>query len=276
MVTIPSDAFLMIIGAMKCGTTSLYDYLVQHPQICPCLIKEPEFFTEGWNPLPKPERYEDLWEFDPAQHRYVLEASMGYSKYPQQKNVPEKILAYGIQPKLIYIVRDPFDRVESQSNHEIRHSPDYDEEYSLADYPYTEVSKYCFQLSRYSSIFPRTDLLVLDFDLLVSDPVACLKKVYTFLGLAEHIPSSLEVSNQKRAISPIERVLGRYRFIRSFSKVVPRNLKFPISRLLVRIGGKVPFRTLSEAERGLIYERLKEDMHALRDEYGVDVGKWGF
>jgi hypothetical protein len=111
---------------------------------------------------------------------------------------------------------------------------------------------------------------------LASDPVACLKKVYTFLGLAEHIPSSLGVSNKKRVISPIERVLGRYRFIRSLSKFAPRSLKFSVSRFLARVGGKVPLRTLSEAERGLIYERLKEDMHALRDEYGVDVGKWGF
>lgn len=42
--TIPHDRYLLIIGAMKCGTSSLYDYLSGHPQLCPALIKEPEYF----------------------------------------------------------------------------------------------------------------------------------------------------------------------------------------------------------------------------------------
>ncbi len=43
---IPKDAHVMIIGAMKAGTSSLYDYLLEHPAICPAVTKEPEFFSE--------------------------------------------------------------------------------------------------------------------------------------------------------------------------------------------------------------------------------------
>lgn len=41
---IPADAYLLIIGAMKCSTSSLFNYLAPHPSICPCITKEPEFF----------------------------------------------------------------------------------------------------------------------------------------------------------------------------------------------------------------------------------------
>src|ERR1700757_1899826 len=40
----PCDAYVIIIGAMNCGTSSLYTYLAEHPEICPCITKEPEFF----------------------------------------------------------------------------------------------------------------------------------------------------------------------------------------------------------------------------------------
>jgi hypothetical protein len=38
----------MIIGERKCGTSSLYRYLIAHPQILPCKIKEPQFFSRPW------------------------------------------------------------------------------------------------------------------------------------------------------------------------------------------------------------------------------------
>ncbi len=37
--------FALIIGAMKCGTTSLFSYLAQHPEISACQPKEPDFFS---------------------------------------------------------------------------------------------------------------------------------------------------------------------------------------------------------------------------------------
>ena len=82
-----NDAYVMIIGAMKCGTSSLYEYLIEHPQICPCAIKEPEFFSacqphgydaNGRRVKDHIARYDDLWAFDAARHRYALEASTGH------------------------------------------------------------------------------------------------------------------------------------------------------------------------------------------------------
>ena len=65
------ETFGLILGGMKCGSTSLYDYLVTHPQVAQCRVKEPNFFS-----VPKgrgSEHYAALWRgFDPARHRVAL------------------------------------------------------------------------------------------------------------------------------------------------------------------------------------------------------------
>ncbi len=52
---------LVIIGAMKCGTTSLYKYLDMHPEIRMSELKEPDFFVDTW---------EELWDLGMPQGRW--------------------------------------------------------------------------------------------------------------------------------------------------------------------------------------------------------------
>src|SRR5262249_47769756 len=111
MLKIQPDAYVMIIGAMKSGTSSLYHYLTQHPEICACVKKEPEFFSaHQLHRYQNVSDYQDLWTFNPAVHRLALEASTGYTKYPEEIDVPRKIHDYGLRPKFIYLVRNPFER----------------------------------------------------------------------------------------------------------------------------------------------------------------------
>ena len=65
---------LLIIGTMKCATTSLFGYLAEHPAIAPSAIKSRSTSraAKGRAALA---RYEDLWSFDPDRHRYAMEAS---------------------------------------------------------------------------------------------------------------------------------------------------------------------------------------------------------
>ena len=88
---IPKDAHAMIIGAMKCGTGSLYSYLSGHPQICPAITKEPEFFSENQGHGVEIENYKDLFFYDDSIHKYTLDGSTGYTKYPSEPNVPKNI-----------------------------------------------------------------------------------------------------------------------------------------------------------------------------------------
>ena len=139
MSCIPEEAYVIIIGAMKSGTTSLYSYLVQHPEICECRIKEPEYFTQHQSHGVQEKKYEELWNFDETVHRYVLESSTGYTKYPLEKDIPAKISEYGIKPWFIYILRDPFERIESHFNAG-RFNPEW--KHSILDEHLISVSNY--------------------------------------------------------------------------------------------------------------------------------------
>ena len=88
---IPQNAYAMIICSMKCGTSSLYNYLQGHPEICPAIDKEPEFFSENQGHGVQVDNYSDLWSFNDSVHKYALEASSGYTKYPSEPNVPKNI-----------------------------------------------------------------------------------------------------------------------------------------------------------------------------------------
>ncbi|TAD75960.1 MAG: hypothetical protein EA001_12995 [Oscillatoriales cyanobacterium] len=207
--TIPNHAYVLIIGTMKAGTTSLFRYLQDHPEICPASIKEAEFFSRHQEHKAALNHYSDLWDFKPEVHKYALEASTGYSKYPMEMSVPQAIFEYGLQPKFIYVVRNPFDRIESHLNFI---SP-WDETKRKVIYRHAiRVSQYMTQLERYFAYFSRDQFLILDFDQLCHDPASLLKQIYDFLEISDHyFPETYTIENitptKKRRLSVMERAM---------------------------------------------------------------------
>lgn len=270
--TIPRDAHAMIIGAMKCGTSSLYDYLVGHPEICPAVIKEPEFFSENQGHGVEVESYKDLFSFDRSIHKYTLEASTGYTKYPLETNVPKNILEYGISPKFIYIIRNPFERIQSHYNFMLR---DGKWLLDIVDNHLINTGDYFLQLEQYRRYFPISSILILDFDDLRSNPSSVLKDIYDFLGLSHsYFPDRYEVKNRTRPITRFEKSVRRSRIDQLF-RPLPRAPKHALKAALQKV---LPAekRELTQAEREFIYGQLKESMLGLNEVYGFDSSKWGF
>ncbi len=127
-----SDKFpnLFMVGAAKAGTTSLYEYLIQHPDIfglenekkllnTPYVLKEPCFFVadyyyeifqkNGWNPnwlnriVRDRKTYLELYSYSESA-RYKLDAS---TMYLCHEDVPLKILKYSPHAKIIISLRNP-------------------------------------------------------------------------------------------------------------------------------------------------------------------------
>ncbi len=267
--SIPDDAYLLIIGAMKCGTTSLFSYLSVHPQICPASVKEPEFFSNHQRHKKPFRHYHDVWpNFDGSVHRYAMEASTGYTKYPWESGVPEKIRDYGIKPKFIYLMRNPFDRIESHFNF------NYGKKgwkFDICDNHLISISNYYLQLERYRRLFSVRDMLLLDFDELSRDPAGVLVRVYRFLGLDPFPPANYGIKNPTLGLPWYVR-----KTIYRLSPYYPDFLKGLSKNLLVRLAQKRKRRVLSAEERQYIREQLKDDMLRLKAAYGVPVQKWGF
>jgi hypothetical protein len=267
------DRHAMIIGSMKCGTSSLFRLLEQHPQICGSSPKEPEFFAPGQSHRVEKAKYADLWDFDPARHRIALEASTGYTKWPSEPGVPERIRDAGLKPRFIYIVRNPFERAQSHWDHlQLRHG--FDRRRSVTDGHFVALSSYHAQLARFRSVFPERDrYLVLDFAELRDQPALC-HKCFTFLGVDPHHVFEIEPRNVTRRPSAAELALRRSG-AQHFARLAPRGLKNLVRKAVERRAPE-PRPTLSESEFDYIRTALDSEMRLLESEYGIDVGKWGF
>jgi len=273
---IPHNGYAIIIGAMKCGTSSLYNYLIKHPAICPSAVKEPEFFSSNQTYGHKVDHYEDLWDFDPNVHRYALEASTGYTKYAVEKDVPETIYKYGIMPKFIYIVRDPFERILSHHGF-ARYQVDVGSDWSVVSDHMINVSNYYLQLRQYRKYFSKEQILIIDFDDVTSDPQSVLTKVFRFLDLPEmQIPKKFSAVNKTKTLSKFQMFLEHYPALRKPYLLLPQKVRDLGKKAFKKYSVPEDKRQLTDQERTFIYDRLADDMRKFHEEYGIDVVKWGF
>jgi sulfotransferase family protein len=197
----------LIIGAQKAGTTALYAYLRQHPQITGPSWKEVSFFDrhyargEAW--------YRGNFPNSLRARGLVGEASPSYLFHPL---APERVAALVPQAKLVALVRNPADRAFSHYQHEValgreplsfeqaleaederlrgeedrmRSDPAY---FSQAwwDYTYRARGRYAEQLERWLAVFPREQLLIVPNEDLDAEPGETHARVLAFLGAEPH------------------------------------------------------------------------------------------
>jgi hypothetical protein len=287
--------FVLIIGAMKSGTTTLYDYLAQHPQIAACDEKEPGFFAFeehwalglGW--------YESKFAYDASRHRYAVDASTDYSKYPFCKDVVDRLKASAPRRfKLIYIMRHPLRRIESHARHVQRFkreigrclSPRVSHSLDAGISPISAaISRYAYQIDRYSEYFDRGDLLLLTLEHLARDPNTVFAKVCSFLGI-DSVPlsDSLLKSNTAESKSePGSLALGFNRLwwaahnsqmLHGLAKrIVPENVRASVYRVAQK-GAPLQGRFhLIPDETKTVLATLAPDLMRLRDRYGIDAAK---
>lgn len=265
--------YLLIIGAMKSGTSALFELLSQHPAICPSSVKEPEYFSHGQGHGLHVGRYEDLWDFDPGSHRYALEASTGYTKYPEEPGVPERIAEYGLRPRFIYVLRDPIARIASHVSYAA-----WGKHGAAVDFTAPNVvntSRYAMQLDRYAAVFPRETILLLNHAHLQSDPGGVGRTVFDFLQLPLiDLQDSDGPKNAARPRSDWERRLMRSGRIARLAERAPS----PVKSAFRRASGarSAPRPEMDEATESRLRDELRSDMSRLNEEWGFDVAGWGF
>ncbi|MEM9403018.1 MAG: sulfotransferase [Pseudomonadota bacterium] len=271
---IPPESFLLIIGAMKCGTTSLFSYLASHPMICASNPKEPEFFSRKQAHQVDVTRYEELWNYDSSKHRYAMEASTGYTKFPRESGVAERICAFGLQPRFVYIIRDPIERIESHINYAMQRGRPLDKEDSIVQL--VELCKYNLQLRQFTEFFGRERILVLDFRRLVEEPKALLTDVYRFLDVPDHTDAlDLTPKNRTRLEPTLLRKLSGSP-VAGLRNLVPAAARQRLKGAARQLLPAPKKQALSQSERTRIRNQLADDMAELHSNWGVDIRQWGF
>lgn len=177
---------VIVIGAMKAGTTSLYEYMAGHSQIGVSAEKELDFFVSSKNWTRGPGWYHSQF---PSGYGVYAEASPNYTKRELFPGVPERIAKMIPDCKFIYLVRDPVKRAESHYRHAVLSGMDVP---SVADLPESrtmqhllETSSYAAQIAPYLALFPRQNFLFLHFEDLVREPRQLLSSVAAFLGVRD-------------------------------------------------------------------------------------------
>jgi hypothetical protein len=269
---------------MKSGTTSLHRYLDLHPEISMSHPKELNFFSNQNNWQKGVEWYESNFS---EKAKIRGETSTNYTKFPTFSGVPERMYSVVPDAKLIYLLRDPVERVVSH----------YIENYAsglekrdihralrnLENNHYLRCSEYYRQLEQYLKYYPASNILIIDSSELRNKRQQTLQKIFRFLGVDDTFSRS-EFFEIHRKYSDKKRtnVLGK--IIKRIQLLLPPNLKSFIKKLLPpnfqeeynRITrSPVSLPAIDSQLRHEITEYLKKDVKKLRDYSGEDFSQWG-
>lgn len=279
-----------LIGAGKAGTSSLNEYLSAHPEIHMARVKEPHFFVAEPGPAPffAPPRvaerraYEALFECD---LRVRGEASHHYTSFPVVTQVPERIHRSVPGARLIYLVRDPIERIESAYVQDSTYRAAGQVERrtfaaALGDLSsprnlLVAKSRYMTQIRQYLERFDPAQIMVVDAADLRDDRIATLSEIFRFLEVDPDFRSpSFGKEHNKGAAK--RRVPGWYAAVdRSLlSRVLGPRVRMAAGRVTSSFGSRIERPVWSDAARDTIEALLAPEVADLRDFTGQRFSTW--
>jgi hypothetical protein len=279
---------LLVIGAMKCGTSSLHRYLGLHPEIAMSREKELNFFlpanSERIGPL-LGERSSaargTAWyaeRFDP--HAPVRgESSVAYS-FPWFDGVAKRIAETLGSPRLIYVVREPIARMLSHRDQfSDRDRRPLAEALLDAEGPYLRASSYAAALAPFLEHIGRERLLLVDQERLRSDRDAVLAEVFSFCGVDPTFASPLTAAetNVSADKGAAYRLAERARSSRAGSAAatrLPPNLRSRAERMLRRDPRGAAGEQLDPDLRRRLLDILEPEIAELERISGWDLDRW--
>ena len=295
---------VFLVGAMKAGTTTLHDYLVQHEQVFTPSIKEPQYIS--WTtrfdgdfsvaersslrqaksviPIRDTIDYEKLYQ-DARLNQYILDSSVFNLPHPPaasfiKNNYPNA--------KIIIILRDMVDRAFSSFTFQKSKGAERAETFSLAVteelmgkrdnmiYPWRNIycSRYKQQIIRYMELF-NENLLILKFDDLVTDPNKVMADVYEHLEL-DYSPLSVNISNRtmappkNRFNSNLSQLIYTPNIYKdSIKKFFPSKIRKISSSYIKKNIRRTNKEILSYDEKSKLKEIFFEDEMFLKEQFGI-------
>lgn len=285
----------VIIGAAKAGTTALYWYLADHPEVFMSPVKETNYFAFGLDEAGRP-----LYG-DPELHRFPIrsfseyealfagsdgalavgEASPIYLECPQSAARIREVVP---EARIVCFLREPVDRAYSDYLMYLRArgrrlDPDRDltpdAAWARPDSHWMQISRYHEALSRYYERFPREQIDVFLFDDLKTDAAGCVRAVFAALGVDPGFVPDLETPHNIGGL-PSSRTLERVLTSRSVRKVVepwiPRRVSDAVRRVRTKNLKKAP--PLPDQLRAELLRHFQDDIGRTAALIGRNLDHW--
>ena len=290
---------LFIVGAAKSGTTSLHNYLNQHPNIFMCNLKEPHFLINkeiGVDRIPvgitEKSEYENLFTEGEGK-KYRGESSVMYLMYPEIV-IPKIKNNYLENTKIIIMLRNPVERAYSGFNHVKRYNikeniQDFTEAWKLSEERYfnqkhmtpasryQELGLYYNQVQSYLNEF-KDNLHIIIYDDYKSDFKSEMNKVFDFLEV-----ENIEIDSDKRHMvggwqwenEKLKKLMIKKNPIKTAVKMlIPfKGLRKSI-RKRIQENNTVEVQQMTEEERIMMNEFYKTDVKKLSELLNRNLNFW--
>ncbi|MBF2096877.1 MAG: sulfotransferase [Gloeomargaritaceae cyanobacterium C42_A2020_066] len=276
--------FLIIIGAARAGSTSLFDLMASHPALGRPVRKELNFFSteDLWaTHTPSLADYQALWPtWNTDLHSWALEASGHYTLGPQSVKIAERAreTLEGCEVRLVYILRHPLERIRSGLDFA---APRRIAKGRSARPRNLEgiawASRYAYHLDSWTSQFPRSPVLLLRFEDLARQQVQIAQAILRHCGLPDtwEPPQYFKrnASGARQAVKPqwkslVNIVPSSYRQKLNLRAWVPKSVQSFVQRKAP------PPAMLTDQDRANCIRFLQEDLNRLESVYGFDLKPW--
>jgi hypothetical protein len=273
-MTLPN---FLIIGAARSGTTSLYYYLRQHPDIFMSPIKEPNYYTDDDNLSPHAIRSRAKYEKLFARAKSERARGEATVRYLNAITGIDRIHADLPGVRLIVSLRQPADRAYSSylnvlaTGSEPRNPEDA---LQPGSYPF-EISRYYPRLRRYYDRFPREQIKVILFDDLIAHPQNVLRELFRFLDVDDGFIADTN-TRHNAGVAPRSLLLNRLlnsglRVVRPFAPqwLLSKGLGTQVRRPILRKP-----EPMSPILRRRLTEQYRDDILATGELIGRDLSHW--
>lgn len=280
-----------IVGTPKAGTTSLYHYLDEHPEVFVSPVKETNFFSYneikdqglfyGEEHISTLAQYESQF-VNAGSAKAIGEASVSYLFYP---SVPAKIKQYSPDAKIIVILRNPVERGYSHylmdkrlglvrvPYEDIIEKKGITHKNELFYQQYVSLGCYYEQLKRYIDQFGRDSVKVFLQEDLIADMDKTMTSIYQFLGVDTDF-KLLDDKSYNTFSAPKNKIIEKLyaaRGFRKLAKAIAGNSSEKVKNLFMTKGKKVQ---LTDTLKCKLLEIYKEDVLATQELIGRDLQHW--
>lgn len=264
-----------IIGAMKCATTTLHEQLARRDRFFMSTPKEPNFFNDTELCPGRISDYAALFTHA-RPDQIVGESSTHYTKLPTYQGTAERIFEHTPEAKLVYVMRDPIERLVSHYIHqwtERRVQGEISD--AIFKYPeYVAYSSYALQLEPYVRLFGKEKITLVFFEHLVQNRESELTRIARALGDDSDEPltwytetAQTNVSKERLRKSRLREAALSFPPARMIKDALPGNLKERIKSLW-RMEERPE---LSDKALGYATDLLDEDLEILGSWLGLEL-----